>query len=39
VLAFRIDAQLWGQVAPQQLVLRTSIDVDSGSVSLAEGVG
>jgi type VI secretion system protein ImpF len=39
VLAFRIDAQLWGQVAPQQLVLRTSIDVDSGSVSLADGVG
>jgi len=39
VLAFRIDAQLWGQVAPQQLVLRTSIDVDSGNVSLAEGAG
>jgi type VI secretion system protein ImpF len=39
VLAFRIDAQLWGQVAPQQLVLRTSIDVDSGSVSLADGAG
>jgi len=38
VLAFRIDAQLWGQVAPQQLVLRTSIDVDSGNVSLADGV-
>ena len=36
VLAFRIDAQLWGQVASQQLVLRTSIDVDSGSVSLAD---
>jgi type VI secretion system protein ImpF len=40
VLAFRIDAQLWGQPVPQQLVLRTSIDVDSGKVSLADsGVG
>jgi type VI secretion system protein ImpF len=40
VLAFRIDAQLWGQPMPQQLVLRTSIDIDSGNVSLAEsGVG
>jgi type VI secretion system protein ImpF len=36
VLAFRIEAQLWGQPAPQQLVLRTSIDVDSGSVSVAD---
>jgi type VI secretion system protein ImpF len=34
VLAFRIDAQLWGHPAPQQLVLRTSIDVDSGNVTL-----
>ncbi len=40
VLAFRIEAQLWGQPMPQQLVLRTSIDVDSGDVSLADsGVG
>jgi type VI secretion system protein ImpF len=40
VLAFRIDAQLWGQPMPQQLVLRTSIDIDSGNVSLAEsGLG
>ena len=36
VLAFRIEAQLWGQPMPQQLVLRTSIDVDSGNVSVAE---
>lgn len=36
VLAFRIEAQLWGQPAPQHLVLRTSIDVDSGDVSIAE---
>ena len=36
VLAFRIEAQLWGQPMPQQLVLRTSIDVDSGNVSVAD---
>lgn len=36
VLAFRIEAQLWGQPLPQQLVLRTRIDVDSGSVAVAE---
>jgi type VI secretion system protein ImpF len=36
VLAFRIEAQLWGQPVPQQLVLRTSIDIDSGDVSLAD---
>jgi type VI secretion system protein ImpF len=36
VLAFRIEAQLWGQPTPQHLVLRTSIDVDSGDVSIAE---
>lgn len=40
VLAFRIEAQLWGQPMPQQLVLRTSIDIDSGDVSLADsGLG
>jgi type VI secretion system protein ImpF len=37
VLAFRIEAQLWGQPMPQQLVLHTSVDVDSGSVKVAEG--
>lgn len=37
VLAFRIEAQLWGQPAVQHLVLRTSVDVDSGSVNVAEG--
>jgi type VI secretion system protein ImpF len=36
VLSFRIEAQLWGQPMPQQLVLRTSIDVDTGSVSVAD---
>lgn len=36
VLAFRIEAELWGQPMPQHLVLRTSIDVDSGNVSIAD---
>jgi type VI secretion system protein ImpF len=36
VLAFRIEAQLWGQPMPQQLVLRTSIEVDTGSVKVAD---
>jgi type VI secretion system protein ImpF len=36
VLAFRIEALLWGQPMPQQLVLRTSIDVDSGNVSVSD---
>jgi type VI secretion system protein ImpF len=36
VLAFRIEAQLWGQPAPLQLVLRTRVDVDSGSVNVAD---
>lgn len=36
VLAFRVDALLWGQVTPQQLVLRTRVDVDSGNVNIAD---
>lgn len=36
VLAFRIEAQLWGQPTPQHLVLRTSIDIDTGDVSIAD---
>jgi type VI secretion system protein ImpF len=35
-LAFRIEAQLWGQPAPQNLVLRTQIDVDTGDVSVTD---
>jgi type VI secretion system protein ImpF len=35
-LAFKIDAELWGQPVPQHLVLRTRIDTDSGNVSVAE---
>ena len=36
VLSFRIEAMLWGQPMPQQLVLRTSIEVDTGSVNVAD---
>jgi type VI secretion system protein ImpF len=36
VLAFRIEAELWGQPLPQHLVLRTRVDIDSGDVSVAE---
>jgi type VI secretion system protein ImpF len=40
VLAFRIEAQLWGHPVPQQLLLRTRVEVDSGSVHVADaGVG
>jgi type VI secretion system protein ImpF len=35
-LGFRIEAQLWGQPVPQHLVLRTSIDVESGDVQISE---
>jgi type VI secretion system protein ImpF len=35
-LAFRIDAELWGQPVPQQLVLRTSIETDTGSVVVSD---
>jgi type VI secretion system protein ImpF len=36
VLAFRIEAMLFGQPNPQHLVLRTSIDIDSGDVSIVD---
>jgi type VI secretion system protein ImpF len=35
-LAFRIDAELWGQPTSQHLVLRTRIDTDSGNVSVTD---
>jgi type VI secretion system protein ImpF len=35
-LAFRIDAQLWGQPAPEKLVIRTRISVESGDVSVTD---
>lgn len=36
VLAFRIEALLWGQPVPQGLLLRTAIDVDTGNVDIAD---
>jgi type VI secretion system protein ImpF len=35
-LSFKIDAELWGQPVPQHLVLRTSIDVDTGDVRISD---
>ncbi|MGH8148367.1 MAG: type VI secretion system baseplate subunit TssE [Steroidobacteraceae bacterium] len=35
-LAFRIDAELWGQPVPQQLVLRTRIETDTGNVVVSD---
>jgi type VI secretion system protein ImpF len=35
-LSFRIDAELWGQPVAQHIVLRTSIDVDTGDVRVAD---
>jgi type VI secretion system protein ImpF len=38
-LAFRIEAELWGQPVPQQLVLRTSISTESGDVNVTDSGG
>jgi len=38
-IAFRIEAELWGQPTPQHLVLKTSIDVESGDVKIGESSG
>ncbi len=35
-LKFRVEAQLWGQPTPQQLLLRTQIDVESADVVVSE---
>jgi type VI secretion system protein ImpF len=35
-LSFRIDAELWGQPIPQQLVLRTRIETDTGNVTVSD---
>ncbi|HEX8755748.1 MAG TPA: type VI secretion system baseplate subunit TssE [Steroidobacteraceae bacterium] len=35
-LSFRIDAELWGQPVPQQLVLRTRIETDTGNVIVSD---
>lgn len=38
-ISFRIDAELWGQPAPHQVVLRTHIDTESGHVRVNDAVG
>jgi type VI secretion system protein ImpF len=38
-VSLRIDAQLWGQPAPFQVVLHTSIDTESGKASVGEAGG
>lgn len=35
-LSFRIDAELWGQPAPQQIVLSTRIETDTGDVIVSD---
>lgn len=35
-VSFLVDAELWGQPVSQHLVLRTSIDVDSGDVRVTD---
>jgi type VI secretion system protein ImpF len=35
-LAFRVEAQLWGQPTPQRLLLRTQIDVESADVRISD---
>jgi type VI secretion system protein ImpF len=35
-VSLRIDAELWGQPAPFQVVLHTSIDVESGKASVSD---
>jgi type VI secretion system protein ImpF len=38
-VSLRIDAELWGQPAPFQVVLHTSIDVESGKASVSDKGG
>jgi type VI secretion system protein ImpF len=38
-LSFTVDAELWGRPAPQHLQLRTSLDVESGDVSVVDAAG
>ncbi|HTU65319.1 MAG TPA: type VI secretion system baseplate subunit TssE [Steroidobacteraceae bacterium] len=35
-VAFQVEADLWGQPVPQHLVLRTSIDLESGAINVSE---
>lgn len=36
VVAFQVEAELWGQPVSQHLVLRTSIDLNSGEIRVSE---
>jgi type VI secretion system protein ImpF len=38
-LAFVVEAELWGQPVAQHVSLRTSIDVESGDVAVADRAG
>ncbi|HEV2703988.1 MAG TPA: type VI secretion system baseplate subunit TssE [Steroidobacteraceae bacterium] len=38
-LSFNISGELWGRPAPQYLQLRTSLDVESGDVSVVDSAG
>jgi len=35
-LAFQVEAELWGQPLPQHIIMRTSIDLDTGVVSVSD---
>ncbi|EAR22493.1 type VI secretion system baseplate subunit TssE [Nitrococcus mobilis] len=37
VLAFRIEAELWGQPAPEQLLLHTELDLESADATIYSG--
>jgi type VI secretion system protein ImpF len=39
VIAFMVEAELWGQPVAQHLSLRTSIDVESGDVAVSDRAG
>jgi type VI secretion system protein ImpF len=38
-LSFRVEAELWGRPASQSVSLRTSLDVESGSIQLSDSGG
>jgi len=35
-LAFKVEAELWGQPLPQHIIMRTSIDLDTGVVRVSD---
>jgi type VI secretion system protein ImpF len=35
-VSFQVEAELWGQPVSQHLVLRTSIDLNSGEIRVSE---